>query len=156
MLPEHVSIRSGCAEDVRAIAAIERAANPHPWSLNQFLTSSMRASDDYLVLEDQQSGLIGFCVFQQVLDEATLLNIAVLPGVQGAGLGSQLLLALLETLRKRGARRCLLEVRESNSRAIRLYRAQGFLDDGIRRDYYPGEGGREDALLMSCELVSEL
>ncbi len=83
------------------------------------------------------------------------MNIAVHPDTQGAGLGTLLMRALLDELHQCGVRRCLLEVRQSNQRAIQLYRSHGFLDDGIRKDYYPGDCGREDALLMSCVLVSD-
>ena len=48
-----------------------------------------------------------------------------------------------------GATRCHLEVRQSNAVARRLYEGNGFKLDGIRKSYYPTEGGREDALLMS-------
>ena len=45
-----------------------------------------------------------------------------------------------------------LEVRSGNERAIRLYRSLGFIDIGVRRDYYPGLVGREDAIVMSLQL----
>ncbi len=49
----------------------------------------------------------------------------------------------------------LLEVRESNQTAISLYRSEGFVDDGLRKNYYPPKivgGEREAALLMSRSL----
>ncbi|MCZ6831549.1 MAG: hypothetical protein O7F73_18545, partial [Gammaproteobacteria bacterium] len=49
--------------------------------------------------------------------------------------------------------RCLLEVRCSNGGAIALYRKHGFTEDGVRKNYYPTDGGREDALLMSLNLT---
>jgi ribosomal-protein-alanine N-acetyltransferase len=42
----------------------------------------------------------------------------------------------------------VLEVRASNLPAINLYRKAGFADIGLRREYYPAENGREDAILM--------
>jgi ribosomal-protein-alanine N-acetyltransferase len=43
-----------------------------------------------------------------------------------------------------------LEVRISNQRAIDIYTAFGFVQDGVRRDYYPAQSGvREDAVVMS-------
>jgi ribosomal-protein-alanine N-acetyltransferase len=48
--------------------------------------------------------------------------------------------------------RMVLEVRASNEAAISLYRKMGFSDIGLRRDYYPAEDGREDAILMGREL----
>ena len=48
-----------------------------------------------------------------------------------------------------------LEVRESNAPAIALYQNSGFDVAGTRRDYYPSDKGREDALLMGSMLFYE-
>jgi [ribosomal protein S18]-alanine N-acetyltransferase len=52
-------------------------------------------------------------------------------------------------------RKIFLEVRVSNAAAIALYRASGFVEIGRRRGYYQNTNGREDALLMACELIGE-
>jgi ribosomal-protein-alanine N-acetyltransferase len=80
------------------------------------------------------------------------MNIAIAPTHQGRGLGSRLLSSCLSALRDSGARRCLLEVRVSNGAAIALYSRHGFVDDGLRRNYYASATGSEHALLMSCDL----
>ena len=46
----------------------------------------------------------------------------------------------------------LLEVRPSNKSALRLYRARGFKEMGMRKNYYPGAHGREDAVILSLPL----
>ena len=138
------------------MAEIERVTAIHPWSLNQLLESSLREHEHSLVLQEQADGeILGFCIYQQVLDEATLMNIAVHPDRQGRGQGRLLMAWLLRQLSSQGASRCLLEVRRSNLAAIALYRHVGFVDDGVRSNYYPTTSGHEDALLMSCELVPE-
>lgn len=155
MPAELFSVRPGLAEDVQCFTDIERCAAHSPWSLNQFLSSSLREHEASLALVSPHAVIVGFCVYQQLLDEVTLMNIAVHPDQQGQGCASQLLDALLSLLVKAGTTRCLLEVRRGNTAAIALYRKFGFVDDGVRKDYYPGVDGREDALLMSCELVRE-
>jgi ribosomal-protein-alanine acetyltransferase len=138
------------------MAEIERAVAIHPWSLSQFLASSIRENEHSLVLREQKGAeVFGFCIYQQVLDAAMLMNIAVHPERQGRGLGRLLMGSLLRKLPLQGVNRCLLEVRRSNLGAIALYRNSGFVDDGVRSNYYPMTNGREDALLMSCELVLE-
>ncbi len=151
-MTEAPRIRPGQAADLKAMANIEKRAAINPWSLSQFLESSLRDSDACLVLEAADGELLGFAVYQCVLDEATLLNIAVAPAQQGLGHGARLLRYLLDRLAQRGVMRLLLEVRCGNHSAISLYRRLGFVDDGRRPDYYPVPGGREDALLMSREL----
>ncbi len=41
-----------------------------------------------------------------------------------------------------------LEVRPSNTVAIRLYQSRGFAQIGVRRGYYQAVGGREDAVVL--------
>ena len=61
--------------------------------------------------------------------------------------------ALALWARGQGAKSLWLEVRVGNSRAIRVYQAQGFRQVGRRPQYYPsGHGRREDALVMSLTL----
>ena len=61
-------------------------------------------------------------------------------------------LDLLDRAAGLGAKECFLEVRVSNDRAISLYRSLGFTQIGERSSYYPGDTGREDALIFSRSL----
>ena len=98
-------------------------------------------------------GLVdGFVVYSQVLDEMTVHNIAVREEARGKGAGTTLLKGLLVQARATGVNRCLLEVRESNVAARRLYQKTGFVVDGERPNYYPAPAGRENAVLMSKRL----
>lgn len=95
--------------------------------------------------------MVGYTVFQRILDEAELLNIRVAPAYRRRGVGRHLLAACLAELE--GARYLHLEVRASNRAALALYREAGFVQVGIRRGYYPlATGGREDALLLGLDL----
>lgn len=153
MKADTLQVREGTPEDVQALVAIERAAAENPWSLSQFVNSSLRDNEHSLVLESPATGMLGFLVYRHVLDEATLMNIAVTPDCQGFGCGARLLNMLLETLASEGVGCCLLEVRRGNTAAITLYRHHGFVDAGVRSNYYPTADGREDALLMSRNLL---
>ena len=58
--------------------------------------------------------------------------------------------------RQRGLAAIWLEVRASNTRARYLYGARGFVEQGIRRGYYPAAGSRrEDAVVMKLGLDRE-
>jgi ribosomal-protein-alanine N-acetyltransferase len=88
-------------------------------------------------------GYAGLCDYP---DEAFVQTIAVAKDAQGAGLGSQLLQALLDEAVRRNQRRVLLEVRADNASAIALYERFGFRRSGLRRGYYQPSGA--DALVM--------
>ena len=136
--------------DLEAVAAIERRANQFPWPATQF-ADSLRDSHWSWVLE-HQGRVSGFAIYSLVLDEASLLNIAVDPQCQRRGFGRRLLQTTLHLLREQGTVECFLEVRCSNRPAEMLYRSLGFSITGQRRDYYPAATGREDAHVMRCDL----
>lgn len=96
--------------------------------------------------------LAGFIACDCVLDETTILAFAVEEKVRGMGLGGMLLHQALTQMRSVQSKRCLLEVASSNTVARQMYRAQGFVEDGLRKNYYGSGAEREDAVLMSLEL----
>lgn len=59
----------------------------------------------------------------------------------------------MSVARQAGAATLLLEVRPSNVKAVELYRHFGFAQICVRRGYYPADGGREDALVMTHALI---
>ena len=61
----------------------------------------------------------------------------------------------MQLARGRGAHRVFLEVRPSNGPAIALYHDEGFNEIGRRPRYYPARDGREDALVMALELLTD-
>ncbi len=96
---------------------------------------------------------VGHGVMQIIFDEAHLLNIAIKPENQGCGLGLALLEYLMSSAHASNVRECFLEVRDSNTNALRLYERYGFNRIGYRHDYYPAIGGREDAVVMAYTIV---
>lgn len=137
-------IRRMQPNDVATVFALEQQANPHPWSLT-LIEQSLAAHHAY-VLEHQQR-VIGYAFVQRIIDEAHLLDIAIDPQWRQRGLARHLMTFLLDVF-ARDVSFWLLEVRVSNAAAIALYNALGFNEMGIRRNYYQGPEGREDALLM--------
>jgi ribosomal-protein-alanine N-acetyltransferase len=151
---ESHTTRPAHAADVAALAAIDALSQINPWSEARFaaLDSSASGCAETTLVADDHGQLLGYVVFAQVLDEASVHRIAVHPEHRGRGLGQALLRAAMEHMRRAGASRCLLEVRQSNATARRLYETNGFGLDGVRKNYYPAPSGREDALLMSRTL----
>ena len=137
-----------------SLAAIDAAVNPSPWRPGQFEAAcggGEETTESALVLE-QGDSVCGFIIFSCVLEQACVHNIAVQPALQGRGLGRSLVAAALTAMKHAGATCCQLEVRASNRAARGLYTALRFQLDGVRKNYYPAAGGREDALLMSRQL----
>jgi ribosomal-protein-alanine N-acetyltransferase len=142
------------SEHATALAEIDQLATHWPWSAQQYRESFAAGNLVWGISQKQsrQQYIQAFAVYQQVLDEATLMNLVVHPKWQRQGFAYRLLQKTLATLYARGIKCCFLEVRESNLAAIRLYEKTGFSIDGQRKNYYPAHDGRETALLMSCHL----
>lgn len=130
-----------------ALVDIEQQVNPAPWGVRQFRASLDAHS---VVVACDRSRVAGFVIWNSVLDEAELLNVAVAPGWQGRGLGGRLLDHCLAQS-SGAAARVFLEVRASNSDAIALYTGRGFARIGVRKSYYPRPEGREDAWVMQYD-----
>jgi ribosomal-protein-alanine N-acetyltransferase len=136
--------------DLDAVAVAEQRIYAFPWTRGHFADSLAAGHGAWLAQEDGR--MTGYAVMMQVLDEAHLLNITILPEAQRRGRGSALLLHLMELARARAVTRMLLEVRPGNLGGQALYRRHGFAEIGRRRDYYPAHEGREDAIVMARDL----
>ena len=151
-LPDGFSIRALGPEDVDAVVAIETESFSSPWDPSTFAGLIGRDSVELLVMTDADDGVIGYAVLWCVLDQGELANLALATDRRGAGLGTLLLGYVLQCARTRGVRKLFLEVRASNDRALKLYRAAGFEQVGVRRGYY--NDPPEDALVMLATLES--
>jgi ribosomal-protein-alanine N-acetyltransferase len=142
-------IRRMTLSDLPGVIAVERKSYQFPWGEDIF-RDCFRARYECWVCEEQDN-VLGYCIASIAVGEAHVLNICVDPAEQGQGIGRKLLENLIETARGR-AETVFLEVRPSNTVAIALYENLGFNEIGIRKDYYPAENGREDALMLALEL----
>jgi [ribosomal protein S18]-alanine N-acetyltransferase len=135
--------------DLARVLEIERAAFSTPWYESTFRGLLDRSDTDLLgaVIGER---LVGYAICWTVSDQAELGNLAVAEEARGRGTGRSLLTAAMECVRRRGARECFLEVRESNRVAQSLYRRFGFQVVGRRRSYYTRP--TEDALVMCLQL----
>jgi ribosomal-protein-alanine N-acetyltransferase len=149
-IPE-IAIRPMDESDVEAVACIERACYQFPWSENIF-RDCLRVGYVCRVLEIG-GVLVGHGILSIGAGEAHVLNVCVRPEYRCRGVGRRLLDHLLDRARSAGMLEAFLEVRPSNTSAIRLYQAMGFEQIGIRRGYYQAAAGREDAAVLKRRLA---
>jgi ribosomal-protein-alanine N-acetyltransferase len=138
---------------VEAVMAIETEAfGPTAWTAETYWSELAQAQTRwYVVARDEPDGdrdrdseqspaVLGYAGLMVQAPEADVQTIAVSPAARGRGLGRQLLRALIEEARRRGASSLLLEVRADNQPAIALYESEGFERLAVRRAYYqPGD-----------------
>ncbi|MGP4123115.1 MAG: ribosomal protein S18-alanine N-acetyltransferase [Sodalis sp. (in: enterobacteria)] len=129
---------------------IEKTSHAFPWNAKSFADNQgERYLNFKLCIGDR---IAAFAITKTVLNEASLFNIAVHPKFQQQGHASALLNHLIAKLKERQVLTLWLEVRQSNTPAIALYRELGFNEISIRRHYYPAVDGLEDAIIMALSL----
>lgn len=137
--------------DLNAVVAAEATLHASPWTRGQF-ADSLAAGHDALLAYDSSNSLVGYGVVMMATDEASLLNISILPAFQRQGVGAAFLQHLIVRAQAQQATRMLLEVRATNQAALALYARLGFAEIGRRRGYYSAHEQREDAIVMARNL----
>lgn len=135
-------IRQMTAEDVPAVAKIEKECFSQPWSEQGFLDGMKNAV--FFVAEDPQ--IVGYIGMYRMPPEGEITNVAVTQKMRGKGYGRELLLAMQRWAAEHEIDRIILEVRSKNEPAIQLYRTYGFEKIGVRKNFY--QFPREDADIM--------
>ncbi|SFK60060.1 [SSU ribosomal protein S18P]-alanine acetyltransferase [Nitrosomonas aestuarii] len=136
--------------DLSQIILLEREIFLFPWSLENF-ASSIRAGYLCRVMEEK-SAIFGYSIMMVGPDEAHILTFGIGAQWQKKGLGEKLLKYLIQLAGEEHAKSMLLDVRESNHGAAKLYKQLGFQQIATRKGYYPAMCGREDALVMRLVL----
>jgi ribosomal-protein-alanine N-acetyltransferase len=145
-----LAIRPMRASDVADVVAIERASYQFPWSEGIF-RDCLRVGYVCRVATINR-GVSGYGVMSVGAGEAHILNLCIGAAYRCRGVGRRLLSYLVERAAAAGMNEAFLEVRPTNTTAIRLYQAMGFEQVGMRRGYYQAVGGREDAAVLKLAL----
>jgi ribosomal-protein-alanine N-acetyltransferase len=140
--------------DLAEIEEIERSSYPTPWSRSMFASELSKPSSLCLGAVDAETGrLVGYLVISRYVDAWHVMNVAVRPEHRRQGIASMLMNRLFDLTSGHSRRGYTLEVRVSNTGAIKLYERLGFKPRGVRRGYYTDN--REDALIMWKDPVQE-
>ena len=142
-------IRKAVRPDILKVVEIEKLLFSDPWDERLF-KDALDSEDKHFFVSIFDDDLAGYVIFEKVLDEGHITNLAVASGHQRKGIASQLVGKILELAKGLKIREIFLEVRQSNEAAKRLYSKFGFREIGIRKAYYPR--ANEDALILSLKL----
>lgn len=156
-MPEEIRIRirKTKTNDISAIASIEQQQFHHPWK-KSYLTDELSHDISYFyaaedLLTHQVAGYIIFWIVEDLLE---LHKIVTAENYKRKGIGKKLFLFMLEVAKKRKVKDIFLEVRKSNTEAIKFYESFHFELAGIREAYY--QEPSEDALIFRLTFDSFL
>lgn len=141
-----MTIRRAVADDATAIADMEIEYFSDPWSRKDIFTYICSGDSMSFVATDDSGVPIAYLLGRIIAPEGEIYRIAVDREHRRRGVGYRLLSFALKTERGRGLESTFLEVRSKNEAAIALYRAFGFDDIGLRKNYY--KNPTDDAIVM--------
>lgn len=93
---------------------------------------------------------IGFIEYDHVVDEFQILDVLIDHAYRRKGHAIKAFADLEEKARSLGVKKFILEVREDNIAAIKLYEKLNFERSGLRKKYYEN---KTDAILMEYRLL---
>jgi ribosomal-protein-alanine N-acetyltransferase len=140
---------------IRAVMAIDALVYPRPWSRRLFLSELAKPESRFHLVAVAGGRVVGHGGLLFAATDAHVTTVAVDPARQREGIAQLLMVGLAAEAVERGAEAMTLEVRSTNKAALGLYRRFGFIPAGLRRGYYPDEGGgAEDAIVMWAEGIA--
>jgi len=153
--PESIVVRQAVFSDVAAIVELERTApTAAHWRPDDYARIFDRGAVPRVALVlEAETRVVGFLVAVNLGSDWEIENVVVAEDARGRGLGSRLVEAFVDRVRRRGETTVFLEVRESNRSARSLYEKCGFTIAGRRRSYYSQP--LEDAVVYRLDIRSE-
>ena len=136
-------------EDIEEALLTEQSHNIHILSKNILKEDIKNKNYYYLVAKNNQKKIVGYIGISYVLDEADIISIVVHKDYTKNGIATLLLQEIFKFAKDNNIQKLMLEVRNSNIPAQKLYEKHGFKQITIRKNYYDNS---EDALIYEKEL----
>ncbi|MGQ0542127.1 MAG: ribosomal protein S18-alanine N-acetyltransferase [Blastocatellia bacterium] len=144
-------------DDIDELIAIGGELGLSPWTRQNYLDELDRSDAIILKLLAEGTGIAGFLVARYIAGsgvnvtiDAELYNIGIRKIYQKNGHGRELMRTFLDKCRAVDVNTVWLDVRRSNTTAIRFYSSFGFLKHSIRKAFY--RDPVEDATVMWLEI----
>lgn len=129
-------------DKVKNIAALEQEVFANPWTC-EMINGSETSDFDCVEVMEKDGIFQGYIIYSVVCDSADLLRVAVKPEFRRSGVAGCLMRKMMNDCSKGEVQNIFLEVRESNTPAIEMYKKYGFVEISRRKNYYrlPVEDG---------------
>lgn len=137
-------------EDIEQITQIEQFSFSSPWSCQSFYEELENSLARYWVWEREDGSIGGYLGSWIIMDEVQITNIAIHPDYRREKGACLLLDQMFAYMKAEEFFSAALEVRPSNTAAIKLYKKFGFEEIGRRAGYYLDN--HEDALIFEVKI----
>ncbi len=145
-------------EAVTYVAEIEKSCFSKPWSISAIEAELENPNAHFYILAVEEENnvnnkIVGYGGMHIILDEAYIANIAVLPEFRKNGFGKAITTQLINNALTHNCEFISLEVRPSNTNAVKMYSILGFKEIGKRKNFYSSP--TEDGLIMTKYLKTK-
>ena len=131
-----MNVREMTMFDLDQVMVIENENFSVPWTETGFFTYLMREDALFLVAEDEDENVVGYCGVIMSIDEGDITNVSVKKEYQGKGIGYSLMQEIIKQAKNQNCSLLTLEVRKSNLPARKLYEKCGMELVGERKNFY--------------------
>lgn len=147
-----ITISNMTKNDIEDVIKIEAEAyGKHHWAKSSFYDEMSNNLAKYYTAKTAEGELVGYAGTWHIIDEGHITTIAVKKEFLRNHIGEAIIYKIIEDCYKNGVKYLTLEVRVSNTAAIKLYEKYGFQSLGTRKGYY--QDNNEDALIMWTENI---
>ena len=140
-----ITFRKMTPDDAEQVAEIDFKSFSVPWKMTDYWRYAQEKNIEAVVGEIEKK-IVAYAAAFVSFEEAEVFKIAVEPELRGKGFGTKIFAELIEVCKSRGAKAITLEVRPSNTVAVKMYESFGLKSVGRRKNYYTNPV--EDALVM--------
>jgi [ribosomal protein S18]-alanine N-acetyltransferase len=147
-----VQIRWLIRRDMADVLRIEQSSFQSPWSDEDFLCC-LRQRNCIGMVAEHDHRILGFMIYELHKSRLHILNFAVDEEARRLGVGTQMVLRLVDKLSQQRRSEILLEVRERNLEAQLFFKKQGFRAVSVLRRHY--DDTDEDAYIMQFHLDAQ-
>lgn len=133
------------------VASLERCFfECFPEKLASEFESYLQNDAYHIEIAEVEGQVATFIIIQVIKPEAEILQIGTAIDHRNKGYAKLLINMIFEKFNVMGFDKFYLEVAANNISAINLYKAVGFKQDYVRKNYYKNNNEMIDAICMSC------
>ena len=144
-----VQIRWLIRRDMPEVLRIEQQSFEFAWTEEDFLCC-LRQRNCIGMVAERDHEIVGFMIYELHKSRLNILNFAVAEEYRRNGIGSQMVMRLVDKLSQQRRKEILLEVRERNLDAQMFFKQQSFRAVRVLRSHY--DDTCEDAYIMQFRL----
>ena len=132
--------------DIPYVAELDKQSISESWS-EQNYKESLENPNYIILVAKTEDKIIGFISMYCATDEGYICNIAVEKSYRKCGIGTSLMNEIITFSKDKDLKFLTLEVRESNTNAIKFYKKLNFTNLGIRKNFYSNPA--ENSVIMT-------